>query len=364
MALGRLSLTARLDAAVGRLHEIGLARLVTPGAEPVTAADLEVARQVLAGPARAIDDVIRSLEDIAADALATADGRWRRHYERAMAREEHAQRLLPSLRGQGHEVLSAVRALAYARLTLPPVPGPDAGTGDVVAAAEALNAMAEATDRLDAAVSETALGRVFTVLGPDHGLGLGQATRVMALADWLSLATSPDWTDAQRFGWLAQVVGVRNREDAARPNFGSRDQRPVARQLAGLLGLATEVFDDPFADPPGLDDVIDLRRLADIIRTAPVAEGGVRGRDISLADLRDEFRRLGELAATVVVTPRDLRDLARLGRLAKEAKGRVGRQVTRADLREQAATARRVERAQRYLDAEPGTDLTDEERSG
>ena len=40
------------------------------------------------------------------------------------------------------------------------------------------------------------------------------------------------------------------------------------------------------------------------------------------------------------------------------------RQVTRADLREQSATARHVEQAQRYLDAEPGADLDEAQRSG
>ena len=94
-------LTARMTAAVGRLSEIEPARLTAPGQEPVTVADLEAARQALAGPAQAIDDVAQNLEDVAADTFATAAERWQRHEERGIAREEHAQRLLPGLGAQG-----------------------------------------------------------------------------------------------------------------------------------------------------------------------------------------------------------------------------------------------------------------------
>ena len=83
----------------------------------------------------------------------------------------------------------------------------------------------------------------------------------MDLADRLLAASQPAWTDAQRFDWLAREIGLRNREGAAVPNYGSRDQRPVTARLVGLLRLAAQVFDDRPPGPAALDDVIDLRRL-------------------------------------------------------------------------------------------------------
>ena len=130
------------------------------------------------------------------------------------------------------------------------------------------------------------------------------------------------------------------------PNLGSRDQRPAIARLVGLLGLATQVFDDRPAD---LADLTDLRRLADIIRTA----SGAHVRDVTVADLMSEFRRAFLLLGTAAVTMPDLRELARLARLAKAAKGRVRRQVTRTDLIAHAMTASRVRDAERYLDADP-----------
>jgi hypothetical protein len=76
--------------------------------------------------------------------------------------------------------------------------------------------------------------------------------------------------------------------------------------------------------------------------------------------LQAEFRRLRNLPE---VTSQHLRELARWARQAKAAKGPLARQVTRADLAKQAATAGRVEQARRYLDAEPGADLTEDARS-
>src|SRR5260221_2114046 len=109
--------------------------------------------------------------------------------------------------------------------------------------------MVAAAEQLDAGVRATALGRVGALLGPGHGLDLARATAVMELADRLLQSVPPAWTDAQRFGWLAGQAGLRNRGNAALPNFGSRDHRPVTGRLVGLLELAAQVFDH---SAPGL----------------------------------------------------------------------------------------------------------------
>ena len=256
-------------------------------------------------------------------------------------------------------VSAALGGLDSARTARPAALGPEAGADDIAAAGAALIAVTAAAERLDAAVRATALSRVAGLLGGGHGLGHAEAARVMDLADRLSVDRPADWTDRQRFGWLARAAGVRTREDARVPIDGSGALRPVA----GLLSLAAGVFDDPAAGLAGLAEVIDMRRLADVIRTAPADDGGVRGRDVTLDDLRDEFRRLRGLPATAAVTTGGLREQARQARLAKAAQGRVIRRVTRAGLRDQAAIAGWLGQARRYLDAEPGADLTGEQRS-
>src|SRR5260370_9288483 len=119
-----------MDAAVGllyrtpaRLMHRPYAQLTAPGAEPVTVAELEAARQAVAGP-QGIGNVAQSLEGVAADVLATVAGRWQLHQNRAIDLEHHAQRLLPGLREQRHGVVSAIRALTTGRLALERLPAP------------------------------------------------------------------------------------------------------------------------------------------------------------------------------------------------------------------------------------------------
>jgi hypothetical protein len=461
-------LADRLNDAIGRLHKNEPAWLPAPGTGPVTVADLEAARQVLVGPA--IEAVVQSLEQTAAEVLATAEARWREHRDRALDREDHARQLLPILGEQEVGMLSAMRELTHAQraltpaqlaftraqlaLAVTPTPGPDAdaeviaaagtamndllglatqvfddrapgpGPEDVIdlrrltdiiwtapagdggvggrdvslaglvaefrrradlagadavamrdlrelaqrvrhaavteliaVAGTALHNLVDATERLDAAIRATALGRVDALLGRGHGLDLAQATAVMELADRLLRTAPPAETDVERFDWLAGQAGLRNRENARLPNYGTRDQRPVTRPLVSLLRLVTQVFDDSAPRPAALDDVIDLRRLTDIIRIAPEGEGGVRGRDVELADLEAQFRHLNNLADADAVTTQDLRELARQVRQAKAAKSRYSRQVSRDDMSAMVTTYTRVRQAQLYLDAMPGADL-------
>ena len=285
---GQAELTGRLDAAIGRLYEIGPARLTPPGVEPVTAAQLEAARQALAGPAQAIEAAAETLDQVAADVLATAPARWDEHLAQATRLETYAAGLLDRLGDQAGGVLSALRELDAARSALRRVPEPNALTADIAAAASALNALVDATERLDAAVRATAPGRADALLGERHGLDLARATAVMALADRLSGGYPPGLTDAERFARLAEQAGVRHREDAIAANLGSRDQRPVTARLVGLLELATQVFGDR---PAGLDELIDLR-LAGRYRPDRAGRRGRRPRPyVRLADLEGEFRR-------------------------------------------------------------------------
>ena len=267
-----------MDAAIGRLHEIGPARLTQPGAEPVTVAELEAARQALAGPAQAIEAAAEDLERVAdrrACHRAAPGGTSGR--TQAMHLETYAAGLAWQPWRSGRQRAQRARrslTMPATRLRVPPAPAADAEA--IEAAATALNAMVDATERLDAAVRATALGRADALLGAGHGLDRDRATAVMDLADRLFGDYPPGLTDAQRFDRLASQAGVRHREDAdAEPGLAiTRDSA-----LVGLLGLATEVFDDGARRT--WHDLIDLRRLADIIRTAPVAAGGVRGRDVT-----------------------------------------------------------------------------------
>ena len=251
-------LTARMAAAVGRLYEIGPARLIQPGTEPVTVTELEAARHALAGSALAIEAAAVALDRVTEDVLDTAPARWDERLAQAMRLETYAAGLAGRLGDQADSVISALRELDRARTALVRPPGPASDTAAIEAAGISLIAMADATERLDATVRATALGRADALLGPGHGLDLARATAVMDLADRLFLDYLPGQTDAQRFARLAALAGVRNREDARVPNLGSRDQRPAIARLVGLLWLATQAFDDPrTAD---LADLTDLRR--------------------------------------------------------------------------------------------------------
>ena len=189
---------------------LGPARLIQPGTEPVTVAELEAARQALAGSALAIEAAAVALDRVTEDVLDTAPARWDERLAQAMRLETYAAGLAGRLGDQADSVISALRELDRARTALVRPPGPASDTAAIEAAGISLIAMADATERLDATVRATALGRADALLGPGHGLDLARATAVMDLADRLFLDYLPGQTDAQRFARLAALAGVRN----------------------------------------------------------------------------------------------------------------------------------------------------------
>jgi hypothetical protein len=258
---------------------------------------------------------------------------WDRHGRQAIELEERAARLLPSLdRQQAGNLMLAIRQAGDARLGLPAaVPGPWAAPAAIAGAGAALDRMEAATYELEHAIMATAAGQLGAVLGAGHRFDLARAARVMDLADRLGDG-QPHESDAERFAWLARQIGLDHRRRPRLPAVGDPDHRPAAERLAALLWLAGEVFGD--SSPPGLADLADLRRLADLLRAEGDAAGRSRGWDVSRADLEDEVRRLNGRPADSTVTTQELRDLIELVRTAKEAKAKrpARRPVTRADL--------------------------------
>ncbi len=266
------------------------------------------------------------------------------------------------------------------------------------AAAHALMTLANATQRLTDVLRATAWWRADALLGPDHGFIGQEVTMVMDMVDLLAPGGQPD---AERFSWLASKIGLHNQDLASRAT-GLVIQRPVRARLFAHLLLAVPVLgategsqdaDSLQAVPlisrpsfggtpsptravtetgstPGatsstdtgsttgstpdvnlyLAGLADLRRLTDLVRAR------TRRGDVTLDDLRDEYRAVYNLEAHEEVTLFDLKQLVwQVGQVKA-----IGGRVRHADLLRLAETERRVEEARSYLAAEQ--DLTERER--
>ena len=213
--------------------------------------------------------------------------------------------------------------------------------------------LAQATDRLTIRLRATTRGRADALLDPGHGFRRDQLTTVMDLADELIPADrrarvgeedffAPARVDDENFSWLARWVGLHSQDDWPSRTVRQVANRPVLARLFALLLLASRVYDGNTG--PTLINVADLRRLADIVR----ARSGRQQLDISLDNLRAEFRRLHRLADGDPVSTEQLRELIGQVRLAKAALARhdglakIGRSrhVTHTDLAEVAPRRR------------------------
>jgi hypothetical protein len=171
---------------------------------------------------------------------------------------------------------------------------------------------------------------VSALLGAGHQVPPIQIAKVVLLARSLGM---PAGGEARWLARLAHDVGLDHQD----PRWG-RVQHLIARanvtRLFGLLALATSVFGDGRADRAGLSG---LRRLTDLIRTGRAAGGG-EGAEVTLADLRAEFRRHYQLGDDAPVSMTDLRHLVELTGQAKGALPKF-RPVTREHLANAARAA-------------------------
>ena len=162
--------------------------------------------------------------------------------------------------------------------------------------------------------------RVRALLSAGHQVPDLELARVVLQARSLGM---PARGEAAWLAGLAREIGLDHQDSLpARAGHlvGGAGQ---ARRLFRLLALAASVFADGGSDR---EELANLRRLVDLIRAGRPA-GGTGGAEVTLADLRAEFRRRYGLGGDVPVSTAGLR---RLVRLTGQAKGVLppGRPVT------------------------------------
>ncbi|HMH91537.1 MAG TPA: hypothetical protein VK586_10690, partial [Streptosporangiaceae bacterium] len=123
---------------------------------------------------------------------------------------------------------------------------------------------------------------------------------------------------------LARQVGLDHRDSRpARLLSGAAGAADLGR-LSWLLELGREVFGEG-DDSAGVDQLRNLRRLADLVRAVP---GGIRQQDVTRGHLEALFRELHGLPAAAPVSPAGLRELVAMTGQAK-ADARAHQPVTR-----------------------------------
>ncbi len=229
---------------------------------------------------------------------------------------------------------------------------------DVAAAAAALRDAADATERLRTALRATAWWRAGALLGPDHGLSREQATTLMAMADRLVPAAYSRLPDAERFFRLASEIGLAKRAS----DVLNRDR--VRAQLFAFLRLAIQIWPDAGARPapavPGAPAVADgpsLAELANLSELADLVHARTGRPDVTLDDLRNEYREVHGLDANHPVSLSDLRRLIGQVGLIKTVEPGL---VNHASLLRLAKSERQVQQARDYLAAV--VNLTERER--
>ena len=321
-------LTARLNAVVRQQLPVGLTwPLIPPGV--VTVAELEAARQGLTVQTRAIRANTVSLLRVAADVFATGPDRWRHWMALSRDQRHEVRRLFPRPDQRPEDLTEALQLLRDTRAralevvtALTPERQPALSTSEVAVAARAVMNLADATEGLKAVLRATAWWRAEALLGPGHGFTRQDAARVMDAADRLVPTGRPARTDAERFSWLASEIGLQN-QDFLPSQLGRRvTRRPARARLFAHLLLAAEVQQADASEPIPLPELANLRRLADLVRARTAR------RNLTLDDLRDEFRAVYGRAANEAVTLPELRQLVRQVGQVKAIRGLV----THADL--------------------------------
>ena len=164
-----------------------------------------------------------------------------------------------------------------------------------------------------------------------------------AVPDLVSPAAT--WSDAELLR-LGRQIGLHNQDDQPGRGWRRLTGQVSGARARGLLALAVGVFGD---EPVSVEQLADLRRLADVVRVHGAGPGRV-----TVAGLEAEFRRLHGWAADAEVTPADLRDLVAIAGEAKMRRG-PGEPVTRAHLGEVARA-----RASQAAAADPFAGLPDD----